>query len=198
MDGRRGPDDRKLVALAREHDAASVKALYDAYVQYLAAVCRRYLSSEEDVKDVLQDSFVKIFSSLDRFEWRGVGSLRLWMRKVAVNEALMLLRRRSSEKTLPFSSQPEPPDIEDADPEVEQVPLEVLQDMIRSLPEGYRTVFNLHVFEQLPHREIAGLLGISENTSFSQFSRAKNLLARKIREYLASEGRYDTDKKFKS
>ena len=165
MDGRRGPDERKLVALAREHDAASVKALYDAYVQYLAAVCRRYLSSEDDVKDVLQDSFVKIFSSLDRFEWRGEGSLRLWMRRIAVNEA---------------------------------VPLEVLQDMIRSLPEGYRTVFNLHVFEQLPHKEIAGLLGISENTSFSQFSRAKNLLARKIREYLASEGRYDTDNKFKS
>ena len=68
MDGRRGPDERKLVALAREHDAASLKALYDAYVQYLAAVCRRYLNSEDDVKDVLQDSFVKIFSSLDRFE----------------------------------------------------------------------------------------------------------------------------------
>lgn len=198
MDGRRGPDERKLVALAREHDAASVKALYDAYVQYLAAVCRRYLSSEDDVKDVLQDSFVKIFSSLDRFEWRGEGSLRLWMRRIAVNEALMLLRRRSSEKTAPFSSQPEVPDLEDADPEVEQVPLEVLQNMIRGLPEGYRTVFNLHVFEQLPHREIAGLLGISENTSFSQFSRAKNLLSRKIREYLASEGRYDTDNKFKS
>lgn len=198
MDGRRGPDERKLVALAREHDAASLKALYDAYVQYLAAVCRRYLSSEDDVKDVLQDSFVKIFSSLDRFEWRGEGSLRLWMRRIVVNEALMLLRRRSSEKTAPFSSQPEAPDLEDADPEVEQVPLEVLQDMIRSLPEGYRTVFNLHVFEQLPHREIAGLLGISENTSFSQFSRAKNLLARKIREYLSSEGRYDTDNKFKS
>ncbi len=181
---RRGSDEERLVALARRQDTAAVKAIYDAHVQYLAAVCRRYVSSEDDVKDVLQDSFIKIFSSLGRFTWQGEGSLRRWMRRIVVNESLMFLRRKSSEKTEPFSYGDHLPDMpDDEEPQVDDVPLEVLQNMIRSLPQGYRTVFNLYVFEQHSHKEIAAMLGISENTSFSQFSRAKTLLARQIREY---------------
>lgn len=184
MDGRLGSDEERLVALAKEQDTASVKAIYDSHVQYLAAVCRRYVSSEDDVKDVLQESFVKIFSSLDRFTWQGEGSLKFWMRKIVVNESLMFLRRRSSEKAEAFSVRDDVPDVaEDEEPQVDNIPLDVLQRMIRSLPQGYRTVFNLYVFEQHSHKEIAALLGISENTSYSQFSRAKNLLARQIREY---------------
>ena len=71
----------------------------------------------------------------------------------------------------------------DEEPEVDNVPLAVIQQMIAELPEGYRTVFNLYVFEGFSHRQIADALGISENTSYSQFSRARSLLARKIKEY---------------
>lgn len=184
MDSRLGSDEERLVALAKEQDTASIKAIYDSYVQYLAAVCRRYVPSEDDVKDVLQESFVKIFSSLDRFTWHGTGSLKSWMRKIVVNESLMFLRRKSSEKAETFSVRDDLPDVaSDDEPEVENIPLDVLQRMIRDMPQGYRTVFNLYVFEQLSHKEIAALLGISENTSCSQFSRAKSMLARRIREY---------------
>jgi len=84
---RTGNSEYELVKRARRQDSAAIKSLYDKYVQYLAAVCGSYISSEDDVKDVLQDGFLKIFSSLDKFEWRGEGSLKLWMRRVVVNEA---------------------------------------------------------------------------------------------------------------
>ena len=73
------------------------------------------------------------------------------------------------------------PDAGDAD--VEDIPADVLQDMIRRLPDGYRTVFNLYVMEELSHKEIASMLGISESTSASQFHRARAILASAIREY---------------
>ena len=196
----------ELIRKARRQDTAAIKALYDAYVQYLVAVCKSYIASDDDVKDVLQESFLKIFSSLDKFEWRGEGSLKPWMRRIVVNEALMFLRRRAKQTTesldeargygvaagethgagnVPGAGTPLDlaDESEDDNPDVGAVPMSVLLGMIRDLPDGYRTVFNLYVFEEKSHREIAGILGIGENTSYSQFSRAKSLLAKKIKEY---------------
>ena len=82
----------------------------------------------------------------------------------------------------------EPPDtIEEEDPQIDDIPMSVLQKIIRGLPTGYRTVFNLYAFEGKTHKEIASALGISENTSYSQFSRAKSILAKQIKEYLRNE-----------
>lgn len=173
---------RELVRLAAKGDAASVKAIYDEQVQYLSAVCRRYLQDEDDVKDVLQESFVKIFSSLKRFEWKGEGALRAWMKRIVINEALMSLRRSSRLNVVPVSDTIEEA-IGDEEPNIEDIPLPVLQKMIRELPDGYRTVFNLYVLEGLSHKDIAALLGISEGASYSQYSRAKARLAAKIKEY---------------
>ena len=196
----------ELIRKARRQDTVAIKALYDAYVQYLVAVCKSYIASDDDVKDVLQESFLKIFSSLDKFEWRGEGSLKPWMRRIVVNEALMFLRRRSKQATesldealgygngagethgarnVPGAGSPLDlaDESEDDNPDVGAVPMSVLLGMIRDLPDGYRTVFNLYVFEEKSHREIAGILGIGESTSYSQFSRAKSLLANKIKEY---------------
>lgn len=200
-----------MIRKARRQDTAAIKALYDAYVQYLVAVCKSYIASDDDVKDVLQESFLKIFSSLDKFEWRGEGSLKSWMRRIVVNEALMFLRRNAKLATESLDKEFAPGVFGDAsgsgvaggfgtssgfgtsfdvadepadgEPDVAGVPMQVLLGMIRELPEGYRTVFNLYVFEEKSHKEIAEILGIVENTSYSQFSRAKSLLARKIKEY---------------
>ena len=201
----------ELIRKARRQDTAAIKALYDAYVQYLVAVCKSYIASDDDVKDVLQESFLKIFSSLDKFEWRGEGSLKSWMRRIVVNEALMFLRRNAKLATESLDKEFAPggfgdvsgsgvaggsgtssgfgtsfdvaEETADGEPDVAGVPMQVLLGMIRGLPEGYRTVFNLYVFEEKSHKEIAEILGIVENTSYSQFSRAKSLLARKIKEY---------------
>ena len=173
---------RELVRLAAKGDAASVKAIYDEQVQYLSAVCRRYLQDEDDVKDVLQESFVKIFSSLKRFEWKGEGSLRAWMKRIVVNESLMTLRRKSRREMSGISDEIAEMR-EDEEPQTDGIPMSELLRMIRALPDGYRTVFNLYAIEGLSHKEIATLLGISEGASCSQYSRAKSRLAGEIRKF---------------
>ena len=157
-----------------------MKMLYDRYVGYLTAVCARYIPDDDDMKDILQEAFVKIFRTMGSFTWRGEGSLKAWMSKIVVNDSLKALRRK---KPLPLSETlPEP--IDEEEPAFADVPLDVIQGMIRQLPDGYRTVFNLYVFEDKSHREIASLLGIKENSSASQLHHAKAMLARWIKDYI--------------
>jgi len=179
-----GEIDIKVIERARNGDRNAVRQIYDHYSRYLAAVCSRFLPDQGDQKDVLQDSFVKIFSSLDKFEYRGEGSFRAWMRMIIVNESLKALRKRR--RSVPIVFEERLMDVEEEDtgpPDVEEVPAEEIHKMIRELPEGYRTVLNLYALEDKSHKEIASLLGISENTSASQLHRARLLLAKKIKEY---------------
>jgi RNA polymerase sigma-70 factor (ECF subfamily) len=137
------------------------------------------------VKDILQDAFVKVFSKLDGFEYRGEGSLKAWMSRIVVNDSLKSLRSAGRLKYVD-----ELPDTE-GEGEIEgmpDVPVRELAEMIKSLPDGYRTVFNLFVFEKKSHREIAGLLGIKEDSSASQFFRARAMLAKKIKDYWKKQG----------
>ncbi len=179
--------EQELIKSSIRGDADARRALYDRYVQYLSAVCSRYITDRADAKDVLQEALVKIFQSLDRFEWRGEGSLKSWMTRIVVNECLKFLR--DNRKLDMFVTMPELPDLpdekdDDTEISVEDVPPDVIHSMIRELPDGYRTVFNLFVIEGRSHREIAKVLGISEATSASQFHRAKKILSKRIREYV--------------
>jgi RNA polymerase sigma factor, sigma-70 family len=160
-----------------------MREIYLNYSKYLAAICSRYVPDEEELHDVLQDAFVRIFSNLGRFEYRGQGSLKAWIRQIVVNEALKRIRNRKRSGVVEYKW--DLPDLkeDDHEPDIGSVPLPVIQEMIKALPEGYRTVFNLFVFEEKSHKEIASLLGIKEMTSASQFHRARALLARKIEEY---------------
>lgn len=157
-----------------------MRQFYERYADYLTAVCSRYIPEKADAKDVLQESFVKMFGALDAFEYRGEGSLKAWTSRIVVNTALKSLRK--SGRLRYMEKLPELP--EESEPEVDRVPAPVLQQFIQALPDGYRTVFNLFVFEKKSHREIAALLGIKEDSSASQFFRARALLARKIKQYL--------------
>lgn len=178
--------EEKLIKLARRNDTASIKEIYSSNVQYLTAVCSRYIPDEDEMKDILQDSFIKIFSSLDRFVWRGRGSLRAWMSRIVVNESLMSIRNKAKKGEISFEGElPDKPSEEE--PELEDIPMSVLQDMIKDLPAGYRTVFNLYVFEEMSHKEIASTLGISDKTSRSQFCRARAMLCNSINEYRKNE-----------
>lgn len=176
-------NEQDLIRGVLKKDTASMKVLYDFNVRYLSAVCSRYIVREEDIKDVLQESFIKIFTALRHFSYKGKGSLQAWMKRIVVNEALMFLRKQN--KTSFISSDSEIPEsIIDEEPSVEEISSDVLFEMIRGLSDGYRTILNLYVFERKSHKEIAKLLGISENTSFSQYYRAKKALAIMIRKYL--------------
>lgn len=177
-----GDIEKALVEQARNGDRTAMRRIYDRYSRYLMATCSRFLPDERDLRDVLQDSFVKIFSSLDRFDYRGEGSLKAWMRQISVNEALKLLRKRKRSDTVEYKWDL-PDKEEEEEPDVGSVPPDVIQKMIKALPEGYRTVLVLYAFEEKSHRQIAGLLGITESTSASQLHRARAILARQIKEY---------------
>ncbi len=157
-----------------------MKMLYGQYVGYLTAVCARYIPDDDEVKDILQEVFIKVFQSMDKFTWRGEGSLKAWLTRIVVNDSLKFLRRK---KPLPLSATMAEP-MDEEEPAFDAVPMEVIQGMIRKLPDGYRTVFNLFVFEDKSHKEIASLLGIKENSSASQLFHAKALLARWIKDYI--------------
>jgi RNA polymerase sigma-70 factor (ECF subfamily) len=177
---RNSGSEQDLVRKVLQHDKAAMKTLYGQYVGYLTAVCARYIPDDDSVKDILQEAFIKIFQSMDRFSYRGEGSLKAWMTRIVVNDSLKALRRK---KALPLvETLPDRPDEEE--PSFDAVPLPVIHEMIRRLPDGYRTVFNLFVFEDKSHKEIASLLGIKENSSASQLYHAKALLARWIKEYI--------------
>lgn len=167
-----------LVRLVKEGNRTAMRELYDRHIRYLTAVAARYVD-DGVLRDVLQESFVKIYTSICRFEHRGTGSLRAWLSRIVVNVALDHLRQ--SAKSSPFSHTEDM--AEEQEPEIGDVPIEVIHRFIRELPTGYRTIFNLYVFEEQSHHEIAQRLGISESTSASQLHRAKAILARKIKEY---------------
>ncbi len=158
-----------------------MRTVYATYVRYLAAICSRYIINDEDVKDVLQDSFLKIFSSITSFEYRGKGSLKGWITRITVNETLKFLQKNNRFEFVEISEQEH--DKPDEEPDVDALPSSVLFQLIRELPDGYRTIFNLYVIENKSHKEIAKLLDIKESTSASQLHRAKSLLATKIRRY---------------
>ena len=180
-----GTKEERLAERLRSGDGDAMREFYSLYGGHLAKVCARYIAGGEDLKDVLQDSLVRIFSHVKDFTYRGSGSLQAWATKVTVNEALKFLQERKRHELVQLNHDvPDEPETDDLT--VRDIPPEVFLQMVRELPTGYRTVFNLYVFEEKSHQEIADLLGIKKDTSASQFSRAKKLLARKIKEYTDS------------
>ena len=176
---------KELVERIRQKDQRAMSQLYQMYIGELSSVCYRYVPSEDDAKDVLQNSFVKIFTSLPTIDYRSEEALRGWMRRIVVNEALLFLRERKKLRFEPIMSQTTLMD--DEEPESEQRLPDVLHRLVSQLPDGYRTVLNLYVFEGCSHRQIAELLGITESTSASQLYFAKRLLARRIKELTDSK-----------
>lgn len=172
--------EKELLNRIKNGDRQAMHTLYDRYKGYAMAVALRYVPDRDDVNDVMQDSFVKVLTSVQRFDYRGEGSLKGWILRIVANVSINFIKQKGK-----FSFVDELPDEADTgDPEVERVPPAVLNHMISELPEGYRVVLNLFVFEQLSHKEIAEKLGIKESTSASQYLRAKKLLGKKIKEYL--------------
>ncbi|NDW11603.1 sigma-70 family RNA polymerase sigma factor [Bacteroides sp. 214] len=176
-------EEFELSELCRQGNNRARKELYEQYSGRLFGICLRYAKDREVAKDLLHDGFLKIFHSFDKFTWRGDGSLRAWLERVMVNEALQFLRKND---VLSIATEIENIGEGYEDPtesEVELIPQHVLMRFISELPEGYRTVFNLYMFEEKSHKEIATLLDINEKSSSSQLHRAKATLAKRIKEY---------------
>lgn len=173
--------EQQILSLFRKGNKEAMNKLYLEYADYLTGICARYIPNEDALKDVLQESFIKIFTQINRFEYRGKGSLKAWLTKIVINEALIHLRKRQA-YLVPLK-EATTMDFTDEEPDVENIDTHVLYSFIQQLPSGYRTVFNLFVIEEKSHKEIAELLQITPSTSASQFARAKSMLAKMIKEY---------------
>ena len=180
-----GADEKRLIRDIMKGNRVAMQELYSLTVRNMNAVCSRYVVDPDDVKDVLQESYLKAFSRIETFMPRDDGSLVAWLRRIVVNESLQLLRRKKLLNQLVS--------IDKVEDELEYVAYETeltdyastidiadLMKLVQQLPAGYRTIFNLFAIEKLSHSQIASLLGISEGTSASQFHRARRLLAERI------------------
>ncbi|MDR0939661.1 MAG: sigma-70 family RNA polymerase sigma factor [Mediterranea sp.] len=178
--------EMELAERCKLGDNQARKELYERYAGRMLGICLRYAGDRDTAEDLLHDGFLRAFRYFDKFNWRGEGSLRAWMERLMANVALQYLR----DKNVLSQAQPidEVRELSDDEPDaddIERVPEEVLMKFIGELPTGYRTVLNLYIFEEKSHREIARLLGINEKSSASQFFRAKHLLAKRIKEWIA-------------
>ena len=172
-------DESQLINGCRKGDRLAQKELYERYSRRMMGVCLRYVSDRETARDLLQDGFVKVFTSMDSYS--GLGSFEGWMRKIFVNCALEYLRKsdvlreavdldNTVELVHPDSSA------------ISDMSAVELMKLVQELPAGFRTVFNLFAIEGYSHKEISEMMNITESTSRSQFTRAKQLLQRRIHE----------------
>ena len=172
-------DEQMLIHLCKKGSSSAQRLLYDRLSPKMFPVCIRYMGNREDAADVLQEGFVTLFSKIESYT--GSGSFEGWARKIFANTALMSLRKRdvlreSEEIDTAWSLS------NDAPSAVQNLDYQELLKLISSLPDGFRTVFNLYVLEGFSHKEIAQMLGISEGTSRSQLQRARQILQKKIEE----------------
>ncbi len=175
-------EERELSIKCCEGDAVARKVLYERYSGHLYGICLRYCAGKDEAMDLLHDTFIKIYSNIGKFAYRGSGSLKAWLTKITVNMALERIRCQTKMPSTAILQ-----DFPQEDPDAEQmdnIPAKLLLQFIEELPPGYRAVFNLYVFEDLPHKEIAKLLGINEKSSSSQLLRAKAAIAKKVNNYL--------------
>jgi RNA polymerase sigma factor (sigma-70 family) len=164
------------------NDRKAQRQLYKEFYGKMLSICMRYAGDRDEAKDILQDGFIKVFQSLDKFNQDG--SLEGWIRRIMVNTALDKIRKDKRSLTLSQSE-----DLLDVGVQMEEEEEDLdermelnMKDVIRAMQDlspGYKAVFNLYVLENMTHREIAEELGISEGTSKSNLAKAK-LNLRKI------------------
>ncbi len=178
-------ETKELIEKSKSGNRKAQRELYQKLTVPMMGVCLRYMSNPEDAEDILLEGFYKVFSSLEKFTYESEIAFFGWVKRIMINQALMKLRKNKSIQIMAIN--------EDIDKEVDVSPLENLEtayllDIIKSIPVGYRTVFNLFEVEGYSHQEIAEKLEISEGTSKSQLFKAKKLLRERLNSKMSGYG----------
>jgi len=161
--------------------------LYKKYASAMLGLCLRYAKNKDEAEDILQEGFIKVFLNIKGF--RREGSFEGWIKRIMINTAIT-----HNKQNLKHQYQTDINEIEEShvfeelkkDDDTIKLSRGKLMEIIQSLPNGYKMVFNLYIFEQYTHKEIGEMLGISDNTSKSQLSKARRLLSQKIAEVTGS------------
>jgi RNA polymerase sigma factor (sigma-70 family) len=174
--------DQQFVASLRDNDRTAQRELYKAFFSPMYSICKRYCTDHDDALEVLNAGFYKVLTGIDKYV--GKGSLEGWIRRIIVNTALDHIRSKRKYQQhilLQEVEQMEVPEVNDQQYDVFEVETDSLYELIRSLPPVTSTVFNLYVFEDFSHKEIAEKLGISMGTSKWHLSNARQKLVAKIK-----------------
>jgi RNA polymerase sigma factor (sigma-70 family) len=180
-------DLEAIITGCKKNDRQSQSELYHWLAPKLMGVCVRYVQDRDEAEDVMQDSFIKIFTSLSSF--RNEGSFEGWARRIAANTALSALRKKNQvifERNLLIVET-----IDFQEDEKKLITLPEIMECLDELPVGYRTIINLFLLEEFSHREIAEKLNIQESTSRSQYTRARQALLKLLKEKTMSTSAKD-------
>ena len=179
----------------RKYDKRTQKQAYEAYASMMRGVCYRYAQNDEEISDILQEGFVKIFVNIRSFVWKGKGSFLAWMKTVMINTAITYYHKQKKfrkeisyqagdideeknenlaqlENNLGYDTN----DIIDS----RRFSEEEIMYLLKTVPEDFRIVFNLYVIEGYSHKEISQLLNIKDETSRTRLLRAKNILKNEL------------------
>jgi RNA polymerase sigma-70 factor (ECF subfamily) len=173
-----GISEKQLIEFCLKNDRKAQKELYDLYSRRMMGVCLRYSNDTETAKDMLQDGFIKLFTHLKTFQFNG--SFEGWMRRIFVNTCLEHLRKNDVLHDAADLEHAAAPLSESNYGVVETLSARDLMKIIGELPKGFRMIFNMYEIEGYSHKEIADALGITESTSRSQLTRAKQILKNRI------------------
>ncbi len=176
---------KRIINGCLENDRRSQQELFQLYYGKMLSVCMRYANDRDSAEEVLQEGFIKIFDKLKAFNYEG--SFEGWMRRIMSNTAIDSIRKSKKDPILTdndedFKLGSEDPMVDLEELEFVGLKAEIAMEAINELSPAYRSVFNLYVFEDYTHKEIAEILGISEGTSKSNLSKAKMNLQKVLKE----------------
>jgi RNA polymerase sigma-70 factor (ECF subfamily) len=162
----------KILKLCRNYDPNAQRQLYNSFYRFGLSVCVRYVANLENAQELLNDSFLKVFTNITKYKEDMV--FVTWFKKIIVNTCIDFLRK--SHRELPSVGVEEASEVSIDMDIFEKFTVEEIGNLIQQLPPSYRTIFNLHIIEGYPHKEIAEMLGINIGTSLSNWSRARTKL----------------------
>lgn len=176
--------DTKIITDCKKGKAYAQDKIYDLYSGAMLGICARYATNIVEAEDILQESFIKVFIKISKYDFTSVASFSAWIKKIVVNTALNYIRDNKKHKI--FDEIDDKVEMHIQEQEQEEPNINISQkeilELIQNLPDGYKIVFNLYVFERYTHQDIATELDISVNTSKTQLFKARKLLQTRVLE----------------
>ncbi|WP_179316175.1 RNA polymerase sigma factor [Winogradskyella undariae] len=170
-------NETKLIQRAAKNNREAQHVLYELHAPKMLSVCRYYIKDVHQAEEVMLNGFFKVFKYLKSF--KNEGSFEGWIRRIMVREAISYLRQK---KNIEFAVEDDYLEHDSSNNINSNIEVAEIQQLIDSLPEGYRMVFVMYAIEGYKHQEIAELLKISEGTSKSQLFKARQMLQKKLKE----------------
>lgn len=169
-------DEKLLIQECSNQNRKAQKVFFETYYKSVFRLAKRYLVDHHDTEDIVIIVFNKALKSITHFEYRGTGSLQKWINTITINESIKAIK-----KIRPIQYQEEILNEEPIISENYNLDIEKVNAILKKMPKGYRTVFNLYAIDEYSHSEIAELLNISRNTSKSQLLKARKFIIQELK-----------------